>query len=66
MRQLPNETRKFKYVDKIYGELALSLKSTPQLVKICANDSLLPKIKDANIKLASVKNDLTLYLNVKR
>ena len=47
-------------------ELLYAVKQTGQVIKICQNDFLYPKLKDANEKLLQVKIELAKHLEIKR
>ena len=66
IKQLPDETNKYKSVDRYIADLITSIKSTPSVLKVCQNEGLIARLKDCNNQLLQVKNELSLYLDFKR
>lgn len=50
-KQLPIENKKFKTVDFIWKKLINQVKDKLFIIKVCADEAILEKLKDCNEKL---------------
>lgn len=66
MKQLPNETKKFRSVDGTWRHTMSQVKANPNVIKTCKNEGRLEALREANRNLESVQKELNNYLETKR
>ena len=66
MKQLPNETKKFRSVDQMWRHSMNQVKQNPNVIKICKHENRLENLIEANRILEIVQKELNNYLETKR
>lgn len=66
MKQLPQETKRFKSVDSTWRHIMNQTKQTPSIISACSKEGLLEKFTEANKNLEIVQKGLAEYLEKKR
>jgi len=66
MKQLPQETKRFKSVDSTWRQQINLAKSSPGILGVCSKDGLKEKFQEANKNLEIVQKGLADYLEKKR
>jgi len=65
-KQLPAETKKFKSIDSLWKAIVAQAKTQSNVLKICNEEGLCDKLKDANKSLEIIQKELNNYLEKKR
>lgn len=66
MKQLPQETKRFKSVDSTWRQQINLAKTSPGILAVCSKDGLKEKFQEANKNLEIVQKGLADYLEKKR
>jgi len=66
MKQLPQETKRFKSVDSTWRQQINQAKQTPGILNVCSKEGLKEKFQEANKNLEIVQKGLADYLEKKR
>ena len=66
MKQLPNESKKFRSVDGTWRHTMSQVKANPNVIKTCKNEGRLEALREANRNLEAVQKELNNYLETKR
>jgi dynein heavy chain len=66
MKQLPQETKRFKSVDSTWRQNINTAKSDPSILRCCSKEGLKEKYAEANKNLEIVQKGLADYLEKKR
>jgi len=66
MKQLPQETKRFKSVDSTWKHIMNQTNQTPNILLSCSKEGLLEKFTEANKNLEIVQKGLAEYLERKR
>lgn len=66
MKQLPQETKRFKSVDSTWRHIMSQTKQSPSILMSCSKEGLLEKFTEANKNLEIVQKGLAEYLERKR
>lgn len=66
MKQMPVEGKRFSAVNKFWKELMSYCNSDLHVIKVCAMDKLLLKLKESMADLELIQKGLNLYLEIKR
>ena len=66
MRQMPEQGRVFRVVDKVWRELMRGVAAEPSLVENLADSKLLSTLQNAAQRLETVQRGLNKYLEMKR
>ena len=66
MKQLPQETKRFKSVDQTWRHIINQTKQTRSILETCSKEGLLEKFQEANKNLELVHKGLSDYLEKKR
>lgn len=66
MKQLQQETKRFKSVDSTWRNIMSTTKQAPNILNCCSRDGLREKFKEANKNLELVQRGLSEYLERKR
>jgi dynein heavy chain len=66
MKQLPQETKRFKSVDSTWKQQITLAKANPSILAVCSKEGLKEKFQEANKNLEIVQKGLSDYLEKKR
>jgi dynein heavy chain len=66
MKQLPQETKRFKSVDSTWRQQINLAKANPGILIVCSKEGLKEKFQEANKNLEIVQKGLADYLEKKR
>ena len=66
MKQLPNETKKFRGIDTMWRQSMKQVKDNPNVIRICKHEGRLETLVEANKVLEVVQKELNNYLETKR
>ena len=66
MKQLPQETKRFKSVDSTWRQQINVAKASPAILHVCGKEGLKEKFQEANKNLEIVQKGLADYLEKKR
>lgn len=65
IKQLPEESKEFRIVDKWWREHMNRVQKNPKLIEVCNSDSLLTKFMKNNQNLEKIQKQLENYLETK-
>lgn len=66
MKQLPNETKKFRSVDGTWKHTMTQVHANANVIKTCKKEGRLEALREANRTLEAVQKELNNYLETKR